>query len=91
MLYLDNLEASNVVLRKLSDEWKECSVKDTTFDHLKETLKSFRQKVIYFGHSGKELFTQRQYRSSVYHEIFWIPTYNLLMDSTKYIPIFFFF
>ncbi|KAI4307648.1 hypothetical protein L6164_030814 [Bauhinia variegata] len=44
MLYLDNLEASVVVLRKLSDEWKEHSVKHPTLVPLKETLKSFRQK-----------------------------------------------
>lgn len=45
MLYLDNLEASIVVLRKLSDEWKEHSGKHVTLDPLRETLKSFRQKV----------------------------------------------
>uniref|UniRef100_A0A5B7C6J0 Transmembrane protein 214-A n=1 Tax=Davidia involucrata TaxID=16924 RepID=A0A5B7C6J0_DAVIN len=43
-LYLDNLEASDVVLRKLSDEWKEQSVKHSTLEPLKLTLKSFRQK-----------------------------------------------
>lgn len=44
MLYLDNVEASIVVLRKLSDEWKEHSVKDPKGDHLRETLNSFKQK-----------------------------------------------
>lgn len=44
MLYLDNLEASIVVLRKLSDEWKEHSVKDPKGDRLRETLSSFKQK-----------------------------------------------
>ncbi|KAF3445206.1 hypothetical protein FNV43_RR14900 [Rhamnella rubrinervis] len=44
ILYLDNLEASIVVLRKLSDEWKEHSVKHITLDPLRETLKSFRHK-----------------------------------------------
>lgn len=52
MAYLDNLEASVAVLRKLSDEWKEHSVKCPTYEPLRETLKSFRQKVIYFTHSG---------------------------------------
>ncbi|KAJ7960095.1 Transmembrane protein [Quillaja saponaria] len=44
MLYLDNLDASVIVLKKLSDEWKEHSVKHPTLDPLRETLKSFRQK-----------------------------------------------
>ncbi|KAF8389989.1 hypothetical protein HHK36_024509 [Tetracentron sinense] len=43
-IYLDNIEASAAVLRKLSDEWKEHSVKHSSLDPLKETLKSFRQK-----------------------------------------------
>lgn len=44
MLYLDNLEASVVILRKLSDEWKEHSVKHRTLDTLRETLQSFKLK-----------------------------------------------
>ncbi|CAJ1970843.1 unnamed protein product [Sphenostylis stenocarpa] len=44
LLYLDNLEASIVVLRRLSGEWKEYFVKHTTLDPLRETLKSFCQK-----------------------------------------------
>ncbi|KAK0598424.1 hypothetical protein LWI29_034562 [Acer saccharum] len=44
MLYLDNLEASVVVLRKLSEECKEYSDKHPMCDALRETLKSFRQK-----------------------------------------------
>lgn len=44
MLYLDNLEASVVVLRTLSDEWKEHSAKHPTRDTLRETLQSFKQK-----------------------------------------------
>ncbi|KAA8530665.1 hypothetical protein F0562_005401 [Nyssa sinensis] len=43
-LYLDNLEASVVVLRKLSGEWKEQSAKYSTLEPLKVTLKSLRQK-----------------------------------------------
>ncbi|XP_022771920.1 uncharacterized protein LOC111314634 [Durio zibethinus] len=43
-LYLDNLEASVAVLRNLANEWKEHSVKHSTLDPLRETLKSFRQK-----------------------------------------------
>lgn len=48
MLYMDNLEASVAVLTKLSDEWREHSLKHPTLDPLRETLNSFRQKVSYF-------------------------------------------
>ncbi|KAL5573875.1 hypothetical protein UlMin_023472 [Ulmus minor] len=44
MMYLENLEASVVVLRRLSSEWKEHSVKNLSLDPLRETLNSFRQK-----------------------------------------------
>ncbi|KAB2612376.1 hypothetical protein D8674_034692 [Pyrus ussuriensis x Pyrus communis] len=44
VLYLDNLDASVVLLKKLSDEWKEQSVKHASLDPLRETLKSFREK-----------------------------------------------
>ncbi|KAI3784439.1 hypothetical protein L1987_43538 [Smallanthus sonchifolius] len=43
-IYLDHLEASLVVLRKLSDEWKIHSVKISSLDPLKSALKSFRDK-----------------------------------------------
>jgi len=45
---MDNLEASIVVLRRLSGERKEYFVKHTTLDPLRETLKSFCKKVNYF-------------------------------------------
>lgn len=48
MLYLENLDASVVVLKKLSDEWKEHASKHTSLDPLRETLKSFREKVIIY-------------------------------------------
>lgn len=52
MLYLDNLDASVIVLKMLSVEWKEHSVKHASLDPLRETIKSFREKVticdIYF-------------------------------------------
>ncbi|XP_068304033.1 uncharacterized protein [Pyrus communis] len=44
VLYLDNLDASVALLKKLSDEWKENSVKHASLDPLRETLKSFREK-----------------------------------------------
>ncbi|XP_058079340.1 uncharacterized protein LOC131227556 [Magnolia sinica] len=43
-LHLENLEASVVVLRKLSDEWKEHSKKLSSVDTLRETVKSFKMK-----------------------------------------------
>ncbi|CAK9175611.1 unnamed protein product [Ilex paraguariensis] len=43
-IYLDNLEASVVILRKLSDEWKVHSAKHLSIDSLKMTLKSFKEK-----------------------------------------------
>jgi len=42
---MDNLEASVVVLRKLSNEVKVHSAKSPSLEPLKETLKSFRDKV----------------------------------------------
>ncbi|XAR73539.1 hypothetical protein NMG60_11007530 [Bertholletia excelsa] len=43
-IYLDNLEASIVVLGKLANGWKEFSVKHPAHEPLKLTLASFRQK-----------------------------------------------
>ncbi|KAL3524998.1 hypothetical protein ACH5RR_013370 [Cinchona calisaya] len=39
-IYLENLDASVVILKKLSDEWRVHSVKHSTLDPLKTTLKS---------------------------------------------------
>lgn len=44
-MYLDYLEASVLVLKKLSDEWKELSAKTPGLEPLKDALKSFQQKV----------------------------------------------
>lgn len=46
-VYEDNLEASVAVLKKLSDQWKELSVKLSPLDPMRETLKNFRHKVPY--------------------------------------------
>ncbi|KAJ6813249.1 uncharacterized protein M6B38_144770 [Iris pallida] len=43
-LHLDNIEASVAVLRKLSDEWNEYSVKFSPPNALKQTLKNLRAK-----------------------------------------------
>ncbi|CAN4090546.1 unnamed protein product [Withania somnifera] len=45
-IYLDNVEASVAVLRKLTEDWKEFSRRQSSLEALKETLKSFRQKVV---------------------------------------------
>lgn len=45
-IYLDNIEASAAVLRKLNEEWKELSRRQSSTEALKETLKSFREKVV---------------------------------------------
>ncbi|KAJ9135760.1 hypothetical protein P3X46_032905 [Hevea brasiliensis] len=43
-VYQENLEASIAILKKLSEEWKEVSVKLASLDPLRETIKNFRQK-----------------------------------------------
>ncbi|KAJ9708462.1 hypothetical protein PVL29_000481 [Vitis rotundifolia] len=43
-IYLDNLEASVAILRKLTEQLKELSLKQSSLDPLRETLKSFRHK-----------------------------------------------
>ncbi|XP_071728031.1 uncharacterized protein [Rutidosis leptorrhynchoides] len=43
-IYVDNLEASVVVFRKLAENWMMQSNKLSSLDHLKEALKSFRDK-----------------------------------------------
>ncbi|XP_021293410.1 uncharacterized protein LOC110423516 [Herrania umbratica] len=43
-VYLENLEASVAVLKKLSEEWNQHSSKFTTLDALRETIKSSRNK-----------------------------------------------
>ncbi|XAR72222.1 hypothetical protein NMG60_11018792 [Bertholletia excelsa] len=43
-IYMDNLQASISVLKKLAEDWKEFSTMQSSHEALKETLKSFRQK-----------------------------------------------
>ncbi|KAE8711682.1 putative ubiquitin-conjugating enzyme E2 26-like isoform X1 [Hibiscus syriacus] len=42
--YLENLEASVAVLRRLSEDWKQHPVKVTILDPLRETIKNFQSK-----------------------------------------------
>lgn len=44
-IYLENLDASVVILKKLSVEWNVHCVKHSTLEPLKTTLKSFVVKV----------------------------------------------
>ncbi|CAI9111378.1 OLC1v1011595C3 [Oldenlandia corymbosa var. corymbosa] len=44
-IYLDNLEANVIILKKLSDEWKVQSANHSTLEPLKTSLKSFIVKV----------------------------------------------
>lgn len=45
---MDNLEVSVAVLKKLTEEWKQLSEKQSSLEGLHETLKSFRHKVLPF-------------------------------------------
>ncbi|XP_024029584.1 uncharacterized protein LOC21409821 [Morus notabilis] len=44
LLYLENLEAGVVILKRLSSDWNVHSAKHLSLDPLRETVKSFRQK-----------------------------------------------
>ncbi|KAF8407618.1 hypothetical protein HHK36_006751 [Tetracentron sinense] len=63
-IYLDNLEASVAVLRKLCDEWKEHSLKHSSLDPLRETLKSFRQKNEKVLASGEDAAHQASFKDA---------------------------
>ncbi|KAL8229991.1 hypothetical protein R6Q57_014891 [Mikania cordata] len=43
-LYLDNLEASIIILTRLNEQWKELSLKPPSLEALTETLKSLKRK-----------------------------------------------
>ncbi|KAK8512721.1 hypothetical protein V6N13_090522 [Hibiscus sabdariffa] len=63
-VYSDNLESSVSVLRRLSDEWKEHSVKLTTLDTLKGTVKCFRNKNEKAMASESDAAMQARYRDA---------------------------
>ncbi|KAM7270317.1 hypothetical protein ACFE04_029531 [Oxalis oulophora] len=52
-LYVENMEASVAILKKLSEDWKQQSARLLPLDHLRETLKSFRQTTILLFDMGK--------------------------------------
>ncbi|KAL1803428.1 hypothetical protein ACET3Z_032075 [Daucus carota] len=43
-IYMDNLDVSVAVLKKLTEDWRQLSVKQSSLEGLGEALKSFRQK-----------------------------------------------
>lgn len=43
---MDNLDVSVAALKKLTEDWRQLSVKQSSLDGLGDTLKSFRQKVM---------------------------------------------
>lgn len=43
---MDNLDVSVAALRKLTEDWRQLSVKQSSLEGLGDTLKSFRQKVM---------------------------------------------
>lgn len=47
-MYEDNIEASVPILKKLSEEWKQHSAKLSSLEPLRETLKNFRNKVVFY-------------------------------------------
>ncbi|KAF8378608.1 hypothetical protein HHK36_029956 [Tetracentron sinense] len=63
-IYLDNLEASVAVLRKLSDEWKEHSVKHSSLEPMRETLKGFRQTNEKALASGEDAARQASFKDA---------------------------
>ncbi|KAK0575399.1 hypothetical protein LWI29_038497 [Acer saccharum] len=63
-VYQDNLEASVAVLKKLSEEWKEYSVKLSPFDPLRMTLQNFRHKNEQALASGAEAAREKHYKNA---------------------------
>lgn len=45
-IYMDNLDVSVAVLRKLTEDWRQLSAKQSSLEGLGDALKSFRQKVV---------------------------------------------
>ncbi|KDP38081.1 hypothetical protein JCGZ_04724 [Jatropha curcas] len=55
-IYQENPQASIAILKKLSDEWKDLSVKLAPYEPLRETLKNFRQKNEKAMESGEDAY-----------------------------------
>ncbi|GFP90805.1 transmembrane protein 214-a [Phtheirospermum japonicum] len=63
-IYEDNIEASVVTLKKLSEQWKTLSPKQSSLQALAETLKSFRQKNAKALSDGSGVAHQDYYRDA---------------------------
>ncbi|KAI3466970.1 hypothetical protein Pfo_023633 [Paulownia fortunei] len=63
-IYVDNIEASVATLRKLSEEWKRLSLKQSSLQALGETLKSFRQKNEKALSDGVDVARQANFRDA---------------------------
>ncbi|GER48778.1 hypothetical protein STAS_25965 [Striga asiatica] len=63
-IYMDSIEISAAALRKLSDEWKTLSSKQSSPQALAETLKSFRQKNAQALSGGTDVGRQTYFREA---------------------------
>ncbi|GER48776.1 hypothetical protein STAS_25964 [Striga asiatica] len=63
-IYEDNIQISVAALRKLSDEWKTLSSKQSSPQALAETLKSFRQKNAKALSGGSDVSLQDYFRNA---------------------------
>ncbi|KAH7570935.1 hypothetical protein JRO89_XS05G0226000 [Xanthoceras sorbifolium] len=63
-VYQDNLEASVAILKKISEEWKQFSVKLSPFDSLRTTLQNFRHKNEQALDSGAEAAREKHYKNA---------------------------
>ncbi|KAG8634764.1 hypothetical protein MANES_17G080400v8 [Manihot esculenta] len=63
-VYQENLEASIAILKKMSEEWKEVSVKLAPLDTLSVTVKNFRQKNEKALANGEDAARQSFYRDA---------------------------
>ncbi|KAF5762274.1 putative transmembrane protein [Helianthus annuus] len=67
MVYLDNLEASIVILKRLNEQWKELSLKQSFLEALTETLKSLKRKNEKAMTEGDKSGDQALYREADKH------------------------
>ncbi|GER37358.1 hypothetical protein STAS_13760 [Striga asiatica] len=63
-IYVDNIETSAAALKKLSDEWKTLSSKQSSPQALAETLKSFRQKNAQALSGGADVASQGYFKDA---------------------------
>ncbi|CAI9755986.1 unnamed protein product [Fraxinus pennsylvanica] len=63
-IYMDNIEASAVALRKLAEEWKELSAKQSSLEALRASLKSFREKNEKALNGGVDVARQAFYKDA---------------------------